>query len=231
LSAPWIFASGVAALIAFVSYTTVRSGLALRTWTPRSNLLLSGPDNAARLILIGLCLLLGLTVGPGPRALGWQATHLGQDVALGVVLGLVFAAGLNLGGRLAVRWWGPEVSSTKLLQCMLPISRREWAGVLLALLPAAALEELLFRSLPLGGLAWLVPPWWLLWPLALLFGLLHWPQGGWGVVGTAITAVLLSLLFLASGSIWTVLAAHYVLNVVQLLLAKRTGMEPLRDTS
>jgi membrane protease YdiL (CAAX protease family) len=231
VSAPWLFAAGVAALIAFVSYTTVRSGLALHTWTPQSNLLLSGPDNAVRLGLVALCLLLGSTVGPGPEALGWLVPtgRLGQDVALGIVVGLILATSLNLGGRLAVHRWGPQVFSTRLLQCMLPINRREWPGVLLALLPAAALEELLFRSLPLGGLAWLVPPWWLLWPLALLFGLLHWPQGGWGIAGTALAAVVLSLLFLASGGIWAPLAAHYTMNVYQIVAAKLSGVEPLRS--
>jgi membrane protease YdiL (CAAX protease family) len=229
VTAPWIFAAGVAALIALVSYTTVRSGLALRTWTPHSNLLLGALDNAVRLILVGVCLLLGLTVGPGPEALGWQTSHLGQDLALGSALGLAFAGGLNAGGRLAERRWGPAVFSSKLLQCMLPINRREWAGVILALLPAAALEELLFRSLPLGGLAWLVQPWWLLWPLSLLFGLLHWPQGGWGVAGTTLAAVVFSLLFLATGSLWAPLAAHYIMNVAQLILAQRSGLRPLRE--
>jgi membrane protease YdiL (CAAX protease family) len=230
--APWIFAASVAILIAFVSYTTVRSGFALRTWSPLSNLLLSRPDNAVRLGLVALCLLLGLTVGPGPRALGWlvPAKGLGQALALGMIAGLILATVLNLGGRLAVRRWGPQVFSTRLLQCMLPINRREWAGVLLALLLAAALEELLFRSLPLGGLTWLVAPWWLLWPLAVLFGLLHWPQGGWGIAGTAFAAVALSLLFLASGSIWLPLAAHYTMNVYQLVVARLSGVEPLRAT-
>jgi membrane protease YdiL (CAAX protease family) len=228
--ASWIFAASVAILIAFVSYTTVRSGVALRTWAPRSNLLLSGPDNAMRLGLVALCLLLGLTVGPGALALGWlvPAKRLGQDLVLGIIAGLILAAVLNLGGRLAERRWGPQVFSTRLLQCMLPIGRREWAGVLLALLLAAALEELLFRSLPLAGLTWLVAPWWLLWPLAVLFGLLHWPQGGWGIAGTAFAAVALSLLFLASGSIWLPLAAHYTMNVYQLVAARLSGVEPLR---
>jgi membrane protease YdiL (CAAX protease family) len=156
---------------------------------------------------------------------------MGRDLVLGVALGLISAAALNLGGKLAERRWGPEVFSTKLLQCMLPINRKEWAGVLLALLPAAMLEELLFRSLPLGGLAWLAPPWWLLWPLALLFGLLHWPQGGWGVTGAAFTAVVLSLLFLATGSIWAPLAAHYAMNVCQFVVAKLSGLKPLRGAS
>lgn len=228
--APWIFTAGVVTLIALVCYTTVRTGRMLRSWTPRSNLLLSLPDNAARLAMLALCIVLGLTVGPGPEALGWSIppSGLGRDLILGVVVGLILAAALNLAGRLAVRRWGPEVFSSKMLQCMLPINGREWAGVLLALLPAAALEEMLFRSLPLGGLAWLVPPWWLLWPLALLFGLLHWPQGGWGVAGAAISAVVLSLLFLATGGIWAPLAAHYTMNVSQFVLAKWSGVEPLR---
>jgi hypothetical protein len=229
LTAPWIFAASVAALIALVSYTTVRSGLALRTWTPRSNLMLGRLDNAVRLILVCLCLLLGFTVGPGPEALGWDTARLGQELALGVALGLILTGALNVGGRLAERRWGPEALSTKLLQCILPIDREEWIGVLLALLPAAALEELLFRSLPLGGLAWLVPPWWLLWPLALLFGVLHWPQGGWGVLGTTLAAVLFSLLFLATGSLWAPLAAHYTLNVAQLVIARQSGLKPLRE--
>ena len=98
----------------------------------------------------------------------------------------------------------------------------------LALLPAAMLEELLFRSLPLGGLTWLVAPHWLLWPLAVFFGLLHWPQGGWGVAGTMLAAILLSLLFLATGSIWPPLAAHYVMNLLQVAVAVRAGVRPLR---
>jgi membrane protease YdiL (CAAX protease family) len=231
--APWIFTIGVVSLIALVCYGMVRTGLALRFWTPRYNLLLSLPDNAARLVMLAFCILLGVTVGPGPEALGWSTspTLLGRDLFLGAVVGLVWAAALNAGGNLAVRRWGPEVFSSKVLQCMLPIGRREWVGVLLALVPAAALEEMLFRSLPLGGLAWLVPPWWLLWPLALLFGLLHWPQGGWGVAGAAISAVMFSLLFLVTSGIWAPLAAHYTINVAQLVLAKLSGLEPLRGTA
>ena len=53
----------------------------------------------------------------------------------------------------------------------------------------------------------------LLWPLALLFGALHRPQGGWGVVGTTLAAFALALLFLLTGGIWAPLAAHYVMNV------------------
>jgi len=232
------YALGVIILMGIVAFATLRSGQILRTWTPAGNLLLSVPDNLARLLLIALGVGLGVTVGPGPAALGWQTAHLGQDIALGLIAGLLLALALNGLGKLAVRRWGEGVVSTRLVQCILPAGRAEWPGVLLALLPAAALEELLFRSLPLGGIGWLISSpgphgaaaagWWLLWPLSLLFGLLHWPQGGWGVAGTTLAAVLLSVLFLASGSIWLPLAAHYAMNVHQLVAAKRSGLQPLR---
>jgi hypothetical protein len=70
-------------------------------------------------------------------------------------------------------------------------------------------------------------PAWLIWPLALFFGLLHWPQGAWGVVGTTLAAIALSVLFLVTGSLWPPLAAHYVLDVSQVVVAKWMEMKPL----
>ena len=225
----WLYAAVVAVLMAVVAVGTVRSGLVLRTWIPGYNLLLNRADNLLRLFLLGLCLAAGAALGPGSVSLGWDTGGLAGDLVVGVVCGLVLALALSVAGSVAVRRWGQEIYSNKMVQCILPLNRGEWAGVLVVLLPAAALEELLFRSLPLGGLGWLVAPWWLLWPLALLFGLLHWPQGWWGVVGTSLAGIILSLLFLASGSIWIPLVAHYVMNVTQLLLARWTGVKPLRS--
>jgi membrane protease YdiL (CAAX protease family) len=225
---PWLFAASIGLLMAFVAFTTYRSGQLLRYWTPSGNLLLSWPDNLMRLALVGLCAVLGVTLGPGLLALGWSTANLGADLAWGAAIGLLMTSILTGAGWVIERRWGAEVASTRLIRCILPINRREWAGVLLALLPAAALEELLFRSLPLGGLTWLVQPWWLMWPLALFFGVLHWPQGAWGVVGTTLAAIALSLLFLVTGSIWAVLAAHYVFNVMQVIAARWMGLRPLR---
>lgn len=225
---PWLLAGSIGLLMAFVAASTLHSGYALRRWTPVHNLLLSWPDNLLRMGLVGLCLATGYTLGPGTAALGWGTASLVRDVVLGVVAGLSLAVVLNVAGQAAVQRWGPQVYSTRLMQCILPLDGREWIGVLFALLPAAALEELLFRSLPLGGLSDSIPPWWLLWPLALFFGLLHWPQGGWGVAGTALAALTLSGLFLATHSIWAPLTAHYALNVLQVVAAKRMGIKPLR---
>jgi membrane protease YdiL (CAAX protease family) len=223
-----LFLAGVLILLALVAISTVRTGRLLRTWVPPFNPLLSLPDNAVRLVLIAAGIGLGIAFGPRPAALGWTTAHLGRDLILGVAAGGVMAAFFALAGQLAVRRWGPEVYDDRLLRCILPASQREWPGVVLALLPAAALEELLFRSLPLGGLGWLVAPYWLMWPLAVFFGLLHWPQGSWGVGGTSLAAILLALLFLATGSIWPPLAAHYVMNLLQVAVAVRVGMRPLR---
>jgi membrane protease YdiL (CAAX protease family) len=222
----WLFSIGLALLMAFVATGTIRSGRLLRDWTPPHNLLLSWPDNLLRLALVGLCLALGLGLGPGPEAL--VLAHLGTDILVGLIAGTLLAVLLGLTGALAVRRWGMEIYSNRMVQVILPINRREWLGVLPALLLAAALEELLFRWLPLAGLAPVIPPQWLLWPLALFFGALHWPQGWWGVAGTTIAALYLALLFLLTGSIWPPLVAHYVMNVSQLVLAQRSGLRPLR---
>jgi membrane protease YdiL (CAAX protease family) len=223
-----LFLAGLVALMALVAVSTVRTGRLLRTWTPPFNPLLSLPENAVRLALIAVSIGLGLAFGPGPAALGWQTTHIWRDLALGAAFGAAMAGFFALAGGAAVRWWGPEVYDDRLLRCILPVTRRERPRVALALLPAAALEELLFRSLPLGGLTWLIAPHWLMWPLALFFGLLHWPQGEWGVAGTTLAAIILSLLFLATGSIWPPLAAHYMMNLLQVAVAVRAGMRPLR---
>lgn len=226
----WFFAASVGLLMALVAFATYRSGQLLRAgWLPTGNLMLGLADNLARLALIGICLALGLIAGPGPRALGWITPHLGQDLAWGLLIGLGLTLLILAADRFIERRWGSGLTDDKLIRSILPANAQEWVGVTLALLSAAALEELLFRSLPLAGLTWLISPWWLMWPLALLFGLLHWPQGAWGVFGAALVAIALSLLFLASGSLWMALAAHYALNLGQLALARRLGLRPLRS--
>jgi membrane protease YdiL (CAAX protease family) len=97
--------------------------------------------------------------------------------------------------------------------------------VLLALIPAIALEELLFRSLLLGGLSPVLPQGLLLVGLAAYFGLLHLPQGALGIAGTALAGLGLGLLFIGRGSLLAPLIAHYVADVIQLILAARSRTE------
>ena len=223
-----IFAALVVCLTAVMGWLTVQSGRLLRHFTPQSNLLLLLPDNLARLFLILLCVVIGLTVGPGIDALGWEMNRLPIDLALGAAAGLLLTPIILMAGNCVVARWGDELYDNRLLRAIVPVDRREWVLVTLALLPAALLEEMLFRSMPLAGFAWIISPWVLMWPLALVFGLLHWAQGEWGVVGTTLLGLVLSVLFLWSGSVWVPLAAHWVLNVMEITLAQRRGLRPLR---
>lgn len=222
------FAVLVAFLMAALGWLTLQSGRILKHYIPRSNLMLGLPDNLARIGLIAICLVAGVTIGPGAGQLGWRSDAPLKDVLTGAGLGAVLAGALVWLGAAALRRWGPDIYDNRLLRAIVPTSRREWLLVALALAPAALGEELLFRSLPLGGLGWLVPPTVLMWPLALVFGLLHTAQGPWGVVGSALLGLVFSALFLWSGNIWTPFVAHYVLNLVEVTLAMRQGIRPLR---
>ncbi len=224
-----IFAGGWAIMMVLVGAATWVSGRLLRTFIPPRNLLLTLPDNLLRLFLILVCIVLGRFAGPGPGPLGWETDALLRDVALGAAAALVLFPLLTLAGNWVVRRWGPEMVDNRLLRAIVPVNGREWIGVTLALLAAAALEELLFRSLPLGGLGWIVSPWVLLWPLSLVFGLMHASQGPWGIAGTALMGVVLSALFLLTGSIWAPIVAHWLLNVAEVTVAQRQGLRPLRD--
>lgn len=223
-----LFTTVLAGLIFGLGLSTFYSGRFLRRFIPPQNVLLTWPDNAARLVLILLCVALGAVWGPGASALGWRTEGVLAAIGAGILVAGVLAPLLNWIGNFAVQRWGPAVYDNRLLRAIVPINQREWVGVVLALLPAALLEELLFRSLPLGGLAWVVSPWVLMWPLSLLFGVMHASQGAWGVVGTAFMGLVLSALFLFTGSIWSVVLAHWLLNVVEVTLAQRQGLRPLR---
>ena len=223
-----IFAAVLALLILVLGVATWYSGRLLRHIIPPKNLLLALPDTVLRLVLILVCIALGLSVGPGAAALGWSTDRLLADILAGVAAALVLAPAFVWTGYAVVRRWGPEMYDNRLLRAIVPVNRREWFLVVLALLPAAVLEELLFRSLPLGGLTWIASPWVLLWPLSLLFGLMHASQGQWGVAGTAVMGLLLSALFLYTGSIWIPTIAHWLLNVTEITLAQRQGLRPLR---
>jgi membrane protease YdiL (CAAX protease family) len=224
-----LFALFTALLISGLGAATYQSGRILRRITPPVNLLLTLPDNLLRALLIGLCVGLGLSLGPGAAALGWSLDTFLRDASLGALVGLLLAPPLQWASAAAVRRWGSGVYDNLVLRAIVPVNRREWVGVAAALLPAALLEELIFRSLPLAGLNWLISPWVLMWPLALIFGLLHWTQGPLGVVGTTFLALILSALFLWTGSIWTAVFAHWVLNLVEVTIAWRQGLRPLRQ--
>lgn len=147
-------------------------------------------------------------------ALGEGSAHL-WSLGLGVAFGLL----VILASRLTVQryeW------ARRLHVELRPFARSlSPTGVLVLALLSSAGEELLFRSL--------LQPWMGLWPQALLFGLVHqlpgpsrWVWAAWAFgVG-----LVLGMLFQVTGSLLGPLAAHALVNGVNLTFLKHHDPGP-----
>jgi len=225
-----IFVAGTLALTAFIAWATYRSAQVLRQMQVDFNLLLLPAENLLRVGLVVVCLILGWASGLPREQFGWTSRAPLADVAFGLAVGIVAQVILNALTNWALSRFGPGIYSPIVVLSILPRSQEEWAPVLLALFPAVLVEELLFRSLLLGGLAvaWPMPV--LIAGTALVFGWMHSPQGRLGMIMTAAVSLLLAALFVWRGSLLPPLAAHYVVNVLQLVVAhgQRDELERLR---
>jgi membrane protease YdiL (CAAX protease family) len=214
----WLFVALTLALTLFTAYGAYRTSLLLKQWQPDRNLLLLPGENVVRWAMIVGCVGLGLLSGLPLPQLGWTGIHLTRDLLLGIVLG----SGLALIFYFATRWFvtqtGARFYSDQIVAYVVPTSGREYGLVALAMVGVALLEELLFRSLLLGGLEPILPRWLLLLGSALLFGAMHSPQGLWGMGGAALAGLLLGLLFFRAGSLLLPLVTHYVTNMLQITL-------------
>lgn len=217
----WLFVILTAALVAFLSYGTYATARLLRTWQPDRNLLLLPAENLLRLVLIALCIILGYLSGVPPAQLGWVFPAIGQQVLWGLVWGSGLALFFYSSTQWLVRITGQRFYSSVVIQAITPRSRRELFLVLLVMVPVVLVEELLFRSLLIGGFAVLMPLPVLMIGWSVLFGLLHAPQGVWGMLGAGLGGLLLSILFVGQGSILLPLVAHYVTNCLQVIQAMR----------
>ncbi len=216
-----LFAAGTLLLTIAITWLTYRSARLLREMEVPFNLMLAPLENAFRLFLIALCLSLGRLSGLPPAQLGWVISSPLAEISIGLTFGLVVQSLLHPVTRWAVDRFGEEIYSPMVIRNILPANNREWALVPLALLPAALVEELLFRSLLLGGLSAIWPPLPLAILGALLFGAMHAPQRLLGVLMTGVVGFLLSMLFLWRWTLLSVFVAHYTINVLQLLWASR----------
>lgn len=210
---------GSLSLVGFLCWATLRTAILLRHYRLEANLLLLPSQTLLRLILIGFCLGIGLGSGLERSRLGWEFGF--PEAFWGLGTGLILWLSLNLLSLAAVRRFGWGIYSPALLRNILPQRGREWLLVPLALVPAVFLEEILFRSLLVGGFSLFLHPLLLAFAFSLLFGLMHLPQGILGAGATALVGFLLSLLFLWRGSIVAPLIAHYEINLLQLVLASR----------
>lgn len=217
----WSFVMITLTLTAFIGYGTFATARLLQRWTPDHNLLLHPLENLVRAALLLACVGLGYLSGLGFDQLGWQWDAVGQQL----VWGLIFGFGLGLCFYLITQWLmrfvGKAFYSTVVIEHLVPRDNRELLLVLAAMAPVVILEELLFRSLLLGGLAPIVPTTLLVLGLSILFGLLHSPQGIWGMFGAGFAGYLFAVLFLWQGSLLLPIVAHYVTNAFQIIQAKR----------
>ena len=217
----WIFVLLTFLLVAAISYGTYATARLLRSWQPDHNLLLSPAENLIRLLFLAFCLVLGVVSGLSPAQLGWVFPAVGSQLLWGVLWGTGLALFFYLSTKWLVARTGQQFYSSAVIQAITPHSAKELGLVLVAMVPVVLLEELLFRSLLIGGLSPLLPTPWLVVGWSVLFGLLHAPQGLWGMIGAGAAGLLLGLLFVSQGSLLLPIVAHYVTNSLQIIQAMR----------
>ncbi len=216
-----IFAAGTLILTLFIAWATYRSARMLQQVEVDFNLLLLPAENLLRVGLVVACLILGWASGLPREQFGWISHTPFADMVIGLGVGVAAQLPLNALTNWAIGRFGPHIYSPLVVLSVLPQNRGEWAPVLLALFPAVLVEELLFRSLLLGGLGLFFPVSTLVVGTALLFGWMHSPQGRLGMIMTGVLSIVLAGLFLWRGSVLSPLVAHYVVNFLQLLVAYR----------
>jgi membrane protease YdiL (CAAX protease family) len=185
------------------------------------NLLLLPAENLLRVGLVFTALVLGWISRLPPGQFGWISYAPLLDIIAGLGTGVAVHLPLDALTNWAVRRLGPQIYSPLVVHSILPLSQKEWTPVLLALFLAVLVEELLFRSLLLGGLGTFLPVSILVISTALLFGWMHSPQGRLGMIVSGAISLVLAGLFLWRGSLLPPLIAHYVVNLLQLTAAYR----------
>jgi len=144
----------------------------------------------------------------------------GLGVVLGAGLTLTNEVGSAVTDRLGV---GGEETLRELLA---PDSTGEWVLLLVVVLPViAGVEELLFRAALVGAVpaAYAVPAWAMVAVSSVAFGLAHGAQGPGGVAVAAGLGVVLGAAFLVTGSLVTVVVAHYLVNALEFAIHEGVG--------
>ena len=220
-----IFAVGTIALLAFMYWGAYQNGKEIKTIEIRGNLLLQFPEFVFKILLLGLCLGIAqsLEVARPEKYFGWPPTNIWADIAIGAVIGLVCQFGANLLAALAIRFWGTGIYSPAIMKSIVPKTWVQWILILPPLLLAVVVEEVLFRALAIGGFSAInfpYMPWILAVGSSLLFGIVHVPQGSLGMVLAGGIGFIFAAIFIVTGSLLLVIAAHFILNFLQILRAK-----------
>ncbi|MGM0371558.1 MAG: CPBP family intramembrane glutamic endopeptidase [Halobacteriota archaeon] len=166
---------------------------------------------ATQAILLGAVWLLLAWTGVPVETLGVTD----RPTILALVLLTVALVALNEGAsQLAV---GTENPLRALLTPDRPLEWLVLAGVVLPVI--AISEEVLFRGVLIAGLTagTELPPVLLIVGSSLGFGLAHTAQGRIGMVVASALGVALGVAFWLSGSLWLVIVAHYLVDLVEFL--------------
>lgn len=113
-----------------------------------------------------------------------------------------------------------ETAENPLRDLLTPDTGLEWVVLLGLLLPTIAVtEELLFRGVLIGAFAvgTPVPPEILIVGSAILFGGAHTAQGWFGMGIAMLLGVALGAAYVWTGSLWLVIGAHYVVDMVEFI--------------
>ncbi|MDM8528170.1 CPBP family intramembrane metalloprotease [Anaerolineales bacterium HSG24] len=209
----------IVSLTIFLAWMTYRTNLLLKTYRPPFNVLLSVPETFSRLALVGICLFLAWLTGISVVQLGFISPSPRQSIVIGLSLGIITQFVINLVSIWAIKRYGKHIYSPWLVWNILPRRPIEWLLVALAFIPAVLMEELLFRSLLIGGFLDVAPIWLLITATSILFGFMHQPQGVLGMVGSGVMNVLFSIIFVWSGELLIPFVTHYTINMIQLIAA------------
>lgn len=210
-------------LTVLLGWGTYRTHLLLKKFQPDFNLLLSPPEIILRVLLVSLCLLLARLSGLPAAQLGLVAGSPFRTIGLGLGIGIIMVVIINWLAIWSIKRFGRQIYSPLVIYNILPRRPLEWLLTPLAFLPAVAMEELLFRTLWLGGFRAVMPLPLLIVGTSILFGFMHQPQGQLAVVIAGSINILFSILFIWSGELLLPLTAHYSVNLLQLVLAYQQG--------
>lgn len=196
---------------------------------PRPSPIAMSANVGASHALLAAVLVAGVWLAEIPSsALGIGTAAVGDVLVIGTGIGLaVAAANTLLGGLLDA---DPSAALRELLG---PDSAVGWALLLLVVLPViAGFEELLFRAILIGAFAEGagLPPWVLAVGSSAVFAAGHGAQGRLGIAVTGALGFVLAVAFVTTGSLGTVVVAHYVINAVEFVLAEGIDYEPFEST-
>lgn len=162
---------------------------------------------------------IGLTIPAiHPLILGSTVTYIGLSLALlYVLLILYYSIGYHFSEKIKNQLTiAKEQQSAKVsFSAILPVTKKErklWNYVSFT---AGVTEEIIYRGFLLFAIAYLSPNvsiWLVILLSSLLFGLAHTYQGALGVFRTTLIGVLFSIIYIGLGSIFPLMAFHFLID-------------------